>query len=136
MPSFSRRAFLGATLASLATGRLLGQDKTATPAPKLFDDAAFQPSTLLLTWQREPSTTMTVQWVGAAGETADTKVYYSEPPCDCWEAEPATTKPYPQTDLKVFRAELSGLSPGTDYQFRIGKHSPTYRFRTMPAKAT
>jgi hypothetical protein len=102
----------------------------------LFDDAAFQPSTLFLTWQRDPTTTMTVQWVGAVGETADTKVYYSEPPCDCWEAEPATTKPYPQTDLKVFRAELTGLSPGTDYQFRIGKHSPTYRFRTMPAKAT
>ena len=40
------------------------------------------------------------------------------------------------TDLKVFRAELTGLTPGTDYQFRIGKQSPTYRFRTMPAKAT
>ena len=40
------------------------------------------------------------------------------------------------TDFKVFRAELTGLTPGTDYQFRIGKKSPTYRFRTMPAKAT
>jgi acid phosphatase type 7 len=36
----------------------------------------------------------------------------------------------------VFQAELTGLTPGTDYQFRIGKRSPTYRFRTMPAKAT
>jgi hypothetical protein len=40
------------------------------------------------------------------------------------------------TDLKVFRAELTGLAPGTDYQFRIGRSSPVYRFRTMPAKAT
>ena len=27
------------------------------------------------------------------------------------------------------------MKPGTDYQFRIGKASPTYRFQTMPAKA-
>jgi hypothetical protein len=36
----------------------------------------------------------------------------------------------------VFRAELVGLAPGTNYQLKIGKSSPTYRFRTMPAKAT
>jgi hypothetical protein len=45
-------------------------------------------------------------------------------------------KPYPYSDFKVFRAEITGLEPGTDYQFRIGKESPIYRFRTMPAKAT
>jgi hypothetical protein len=38
-------------------------------------------------------------------------------------------------DLKVFRAELTGLTPDTTYQFHVGKN-PTYRFRTMPAKAT
>src|SRR5207248_746608 len=36
----------------------------------------------------------------------------------------------------VHRCELAALKPGTEYQFRIGKVSPTYRFRTMPAKAT
>ena len=36
----------------------------------------------------------------------------------------------------MFRAELSDLRPGTDYEFRVGKLSPAYRFRTMPAKAT
>jgi hypothetical protein len=40
------------------------------------------------------------------------------------------------SDFKVFRAELAGLKPGATYQFRIGKESPTYRFCTMPAKAT
>jgi hypothetical protein len=30
---------------------------------------------------------------------------------------------------------LTGLTPGTGYQFRIGRQSATYRFRTMPAKA-
>src|SRR5215472_12931985 len=79
---------------------------------------------------------MTVQWIGARGETADTRVSYADLPGGGWQFQAPLVKPYPRTDLKVFRAELTGLIPGTDYQFRIGKQSPTYRFRTMPAKAT
>ena len=40
------------------------------------------------------------------------------------------------TDLHVFRAELTGLTPGTEYHFRIGGNPTTHQFRTMPAKAT
>jgi hypothetical protein len=40
------------------------------------------------------------------------------------------------TDFKIYRTELTGLKSGTDYEFRIGKYSPVYKFRTMPAKAT
>jgi hypothetical protein len=137
----SRRGFLGASLAGLASASVFGADVPAdpVPAPKAKDDAPFQPNTLFLTWQRDPTTTMTVQWIGATGETADTKVYYLPLKADkdaVWEKQATAAKPYPLTDLKVFRAELTGLTPGTDYQFRIGKASPTYRFRTMPAKPT
>ncbi len=136
MPTISRRAFLGASLTGLAAGRLFAQDKPAEATPKSLDDAPFQPSTLFLTWQRDPTTTMTIQWVGAIGETADTKVSYAAGKAGAWQSQAITVKPYPLTDLKIFRAELTGLLPGADYQFRIGKMSPTYRFRTMPAKAT
>ena len=78
--SFLSRGFLGASLAGLASTPLLGADKPADPLPKASDDPAFQPSTLFLTWQRDPTTTMTVQWVGVRGETADTKVYYAPRP--------------------------------------------------------
>jgi hypothetical protein len=132
----SRRAFLGASLAGLASGRLLGADDNTSDLPKVPDDRPFQPSTLFLTWQRDPTTTMTVQWVGARGETADTKISFAPLKADKWAVQECTDNPYPTTDLKVFRAELTGLRPGTDYQFKIGKYSPTYRFRTMPAKAT
>jgi hypothetical protein len=91
---------------------------------------------LFLTWQRDPTTTMTVQWVGTRGETADTNVSYTALSGTRWQTQPTIIKPYPLTDFKVFRAELTGLEPGTDYKFRIGKQSPIYRFRTMPAKAT
>jgi hypothetical protein len=133
----SRRAFLGTSLTSLLSAPLLGADKPAEPIKKERDDPAFQPNTLFLTWQSDPTTTMTVQWIGARGETADTRVSYAAIwDCCSWQTQAVTARPYPRTDLKVFRAELTHLAPGTDYLFRIGKHSPTYRFRTMPAKAT
>jgi acid phosphatase type 7 len=134
MLSLSRRTFLGTALAGLASGPILAAQKAAEAVTK--EDAAFQPSTLFLTWQRDPTTTMTVQWVGARGETADTTVYYGTPEDEEWQTQATTAKPYPETDLKVFHAELTGLTPGTDYVFQIGHRSPTYRFRTMPAKAT
>jgi hypothetical protein len=141
----SRRLFLGASFAGLASSPFYGADKpAASPLADLInkvgEEPSFQPSTLFLTWQRDPTTTMTVQWVGTRGETADTAVYYWPAKADSWfsstKKQPTTALPYPLTDFKVFRAELTGLTPGADYLFRIGKSSPTYRFRTMPAKAT
>jgi hypothetical protein len=145
----SRRSFFGVSFASLAAASQLDAQEPKTPAPKQPDDFAFQPSTLFLTWQRDPTTTMTVQWVGTVGETADSKVSY-RPLASAvsfaaigglagttpWKSQAPALKPYPMTDFKVFRAELTGLTPGADYEFRIGKQSPTYRFRTMPAKTT
>ncbi len=134
---FSRRSFLGAAVSSLATSTLLrGEDTSRAIARKLIDEPSFDPNTLFITWQRDPTTTMTVQWIGARGETGDTKVYYSTDRAIGWSSQVSIAKPYGQTDLKVFRAELTKLSPDTMYQFSIGQHSPTYRFRTMPAKAT
>ena len=144
MSALSRRSFLGTSLASLAASRLLGQDQPAEPKKiaepkKPTENPAFQPNTLFLTWQRDPTTTMTVQWIGVSGETADTNIQFAkhavEVEASAWQTQATATKPYPLTDFKVFRAELTGLTPGTEYQFRIGKNSPTYRFRTMPAKA-
>jgi hypothetical protein len=96
---------------------------------------------------------MTVQWVGTPGETPDTRVYYrpasmraadqlmvpvgmAGAAVPLWRSQATTIRPYPLSDFKVFRAELTGLTPGTDYLFRVGRQSPVYRFRTMPARAT
>jgi hypothetical protein len=136
MFTLSRRAFLGSALATLATDRLLGADPPGSLVAKAGDDAPFHPDTLFLTWQRDPTTTMTVQWIGVTGETTDTTIYYATPREGKRHLQAVCTRPYPRTGYKVFSAELTGLSPGTDYQFKIGRQSPTYRFRTMPAKAT
>src|SRR5262249_10731854 len=93
-------------------------------------------TTLFLTWQRDPTTTMTVQWVGPAADTPDPTVSFARADGASWQARTAALQPYGSTDLKVFRAELTGLTPDTDDQFRRGKQPATSRCRTMPAKAT
>src|SRR5258708_2815778 len=73
----SRRAFLEASLTGLAAGPTFGAAPPVRKLAKGPDDAPFRPSTLFLTWQRDPTTTMTVQWVGARGETADPTISYA-----------------------------------------------------------
>ena len=160
MSSLCRRSFLAASVGGLT----LMQHPTAPQAPfappgrsaaKRREEPAYRPSTLFLTWHRDPTTTMTVQWVAPQGETPDTTIHYRPIPSGFntslaaiigsaqlsvftgWTAQPTATKPYhPTSDLKVFRAELTGLMPDTDYDFRIGPNSATFRFKTMPVKAT
>jgi hypothetical protein len=136
MFSPSRRLFLGTALAGLAASCGPGREAVSDPVEGAGGGTSFRPDTLFLTWQRDPTTTMTVQWVGPADEATDPTVYYALPQAFRWQSQPVTSRPYPRTDLKVFRAELTGLTPGTDYEFRIGLRSPTYRFRTMPSRAT
>src|SRR5262249_29356849 len=53
-----------------------------------------------------------------------------------WTAVHAASRVFPLTEQRVYRAEFTGLVPGTEYRFRVGTNPATYRFRTMPAKAT
>jgi acid phosphatase type 7 len=133
MLPFSRRTFLTALLAGTASDRVFDGDRRTEPRR---EDEVFQPDTLFLTWQRDPTTTMTVQWIGAAGAAADAAVYSTPLKGGSWHTTGAASRPYPLTDWKVYRAELTGLTPDTDYQFRIGRYWQLYRFRTMPARAT
>jgi hypothetical protein len=133
MFSLSRRGFLGTSLASLVAG---GLPEPEVLVEKPVEDSPLPQDTLFLTWQRDPTTTMTVQWTGAPAPVGDTLISWADSPKGPWETRAATVKPYPLTDLKVFRTELTALHPGTDYWFRIGKQTATHRFRTMPAKAT
>ncbi len=72
--SFNRREFLGTTLGGLAAvgagsvlglDGLLGSNSAAYGGFPTPDAAAgFRPDTLFLTWQRDPTTTITIQWLG------------------------------------------------------------------------
>lgn len=131
----------GGLAALMAMPTVLVRQPT-TPDPTTVV-APFKPDTLFLTWQRDPTTTMTVQWVGDWNATDDITIYYGPTARTFfdtsplkWDSANPTATPFPQTELTNFRAELTGLTPDTEYRMKIGRNSPTYKFRTMPAKAT
>jgi hypothetical protein len=141
MEPLNRRGFLGSSLGGIAAAMalpslLLARGETADVAiESLFGPDGYDPNTLFLTWQRDPTTTMTVQWL--APETPDDKsISYKLSMGTTPQRAITVTKPYPNTELRVHRCELTGLDQGGEYQFQIGASSPIYRFRTMPAKAT
>lgn len=142
MNPIHRRSFLTTTLGGAASVALLGRSRVLgadapPPAPNvesLFNQQ-YDPTTLFLTWQRDPTTTMTVQWI--APESDSDKTINCKPVSAALEHHASTLlKPFPNTDFKVHRAELQDLQPDTEYEFQIGDSSPLYHFRTMPAKAT
>jgi acid phosphatase type 7 len=139
MASLHRRGFLGTSLGGLAAVMSLrpsvfagAADDKAPVASPLAAEA--NPSTLFLTWQRDPTTTMTIQWV-APESSQDATIQYATLESPMWLPAATLLRPFPNTDLRVHRCELTGLTPGTEYQFHIGTDMTAYRFRTMPAKA-
>ena len=133
----NRRGFLGASLGGLAAAfsfgpALLAQDGADASNPEA---AGFAPDTLFLSMQKDPTSAITVQWLGMDSK-ADVSIGYSTLENPLIQIGSTMTKPYINTDLKVYRCELTGLKPGTEYQFQIGQAAKKYRFRTMPAKAT
>lgn len=91
---------------------------------------------LFLTWNHDPTTTMTIQWIGSEVSVETLPIHYLPSKGTAWLTAKTITKPFTGTDLKVYRCELTGLIPGSEYLFRVGRNSPMFKFRTMPATAT
>jgi hypothetical protein len=137
MSAFDRRLFLQGTslaLAGAAAPRLFGAGENA--APLTGQAPAFKPRGLFVTWQRDPTTTMTIQWVGEEADGVKRPIYYAKEGTYEWKTQPHLVRRYPESDLRIFRCELTGLEPDTPYAFRVGLDSDTNRFRTAPAKDT
>jgi acid phosphatase type 7 len=78
-----------------------------------------------------------VQWIGDNEKDGLTRpVWYAKDRSEEWRSLPSKSRKFPLTDRWIFRTELTGLEPDTDYRFRVGLDSAEQRFRTMPAKAT
>ena len=140
MHSIHRRQFFGSSLGgltALSLGSAVVAQESDSQRARNRARRNSDPETLFLTWQRDPTSTMTIQWV-AAESGADTSIRYAPRTGEFWtvRSQQTVTKPFPGTDLKVHRCELAGLMAGTDYVFQIGDSSRVHRFRTMPAKAT
>jgi hypothetical protein len=97
------------------------------------------PIAMYLSWQRDPTTTMTVQW-HTEGETGSAALQYGSIEGDDLQVLPAESHPMPYSDRLIHTVEIIGLEPGSEYHFRLsntspGVQSPLYKFRTMPSHA-
>lgn len=101
---------------------------------------------LFLSWQQDPTTTMTVTWVDIYANSSPTILYRKydgkKHSADTkWQkATPASQSTVGPTTLQLRRTELTGLEPGTRYEFGIGDKTEDvthfWRFDTMPEKLT
>jgi hypothetical protein len=132
-----RRRFLQSASLAVAGGYAnFAFGETPNSVPKFAERPTFKPTALFLTWQRDPTTTMTIQWVGAESDAAQRPVWYAKKGSKLWRKQEYSSRRFPLTDHWIFRTELTGLEPGEDYVFRVGSDSAEQRFRTMPAKDT
>ena len=92
-----------------------------------------QPLGLGLTWIHDPTTTMTIDWhVGDPSELPGLE--FREADGVAWSAvSPDESFPFPFTDRHIHRVELTGLEPGTRYEFRFADGGEIYAFETFPA---
>jgi hypothetical protein len=137
MFSQNRRRFLQSSSLLLAGGyarTLLGAGPVEKPG--FAAEPTFEPTALFCTWQQDPTTTMTIQWIGEQSDADQRPLWYSKANTNEWRQQPFSSKEFPMTAKRVFRSELTGLEPDTTYKFRVGLDSREQKFRTMPAKAT
>lgn len=92
----------------------------------------FDPLSIYLTWDDDPSTTMTIRWITKSDRPEDTILYrqggYME-----WQTVQGSHLPMPDNHpYFIHRVELTDLSPDTDYFFKPGKEGVCFKFRTMP----
>jgi acid phosphatase type 7 len=136
MNDLDRRRFLQSASLIVAGGcsQLVFGKEASTP--NFAESPSFTPRALFLTWQRDPTTTMTVQWIGSEREGAERPVWFAKESSHNWRLQKFSQHRFPLSDLWIHRAELSDLAPDTGYKFRIGTDSAEQRFRTAPAKDT
>ena len=91
-----------------------------------------EPIAVYLSWQRDPTRTMVVQWVSSMEQEND-EVFYKRDEDDSWQIAVGLHAPFPEREpFLLHRVELTGLTPNSVYFFRTGWQGKEYKFRTMP----
>ncbi len=93
---------------------------------------AQEPLGLFLTWRRDPTTTMSVDW--HAPDATSRTLHYKPVGAEEWRTQEATPHNFPYSARVIYRTTLTGLEPGGSYRFRVGDFERRYKFRTLPAE--
>ena len=110
-----------------------------TPALKMQAQesaAALVPRQVVLTWQNDPSTTMTITWRTDSQRGSNILRYAEAPDAKPkkWKYVQATTFTFDETSAWIHTVELTGLKPDHSYYVVINHpDSPDrFHFRTIP----
>jgi phosphodiesterase/alkaline phosphatase D-like protein len=85
-----------------------------------------------LHWERDPLTTMVINWIGTPGPNT-AKIEYRRRSTTTWTVAKADSNLIPDASVMRYWHEITGLLPGTNYEFRLQGQSRVQLFRTMPA---
>ncbi|AKP53551.1 fibronectin type III domain-containing protein [Cyclobacterium amurskyense] len=96
--------------------------------------AQTEPAGILLTWQQDPTTTMTIDWHTLPSDKANHKLNFRKKGEPIWLEVYATEHEFPYSERTIYRVEITGLKPDSNYEFNVGEFTRTYSFRTMPKK--
>ena len=108
-----------------------------------LSQAAEVPKTLILTWEGDPCTTMTAEWLRGPGlgdrpeKGKGELVKWKEVQAPDWKTLTTSSSDFPDPEKmgmarwKLVRARWDQLKPGTEYLFQIGD-APVQKFRTAP----
>lgn len=91
-----------------------------------------KPPAVYLTWKSDPASTMIIHWHNYGREMSSV----SWRPFDStssWSTGQSTSEEFPHTERWIHTAELTGLQPDSEYEFRVEGYPETFRFKTMPA---
>ena len=119
-------------LSACLTSISLGIQTHATEA----GSKKYDPPALYLTWQSNPTTTMTIRWHSRPRDSCASVVKYQRFNETAWDSVRGCPHPMVFSDRIVHVVELKGLMPDKKYRFRLGQDSTEYKFRTMPDSLT
>lgn len=92
-----------------------------------------EPFSIYLTWTHSPQSSMSIQWISEKDKQDDLIEFQKEGEGIWYEGNGQHMFMPSQQPYLIHYVELTGLTPATNYHFRIGSEGQTYKFRTMPA---
>lgn len=93
---------------------------------------ADEPIAVYLTWQNDPTSTMTINWISDTNQTDDL-VTFKPLNNGLWSTAVGLHRPLPHDyPAIIHHVELKNLLPDSEYHFKIGENETTYKFRTLP----
>lgn len=100
--------------------------------PAFSSAQLMDPLGLMLSWQEDPTTTMTIDW-HTAKKDKNSELRYRVLGDKNWETISGERLDYPyDKKRKIHRLHLKELTPNTTYEFKVGDYDRIRKFKTMP----